>query len=118
MSESKVPFALNGSNPKRRSKSSPSYQVSYDREASVMAVCLDPKGNPIEQTAASDLPYGVELNPDALHNDERARLSQLLRDYSDIFTTTPNNPGHTTIVRHRIDTGDHPPIHQAPYRKG
>ena len=40
----------------------------------------------------------------------------MFSNYSDVFCLHPNDMGHTTEVKHHIDTGDSPPIHQPPRR--
>ena len=37
-------------------------------------------------------------------------LAQLFHDYQDAFATSSEDLGHTNIVQHCIDTGDHPPL--------
>ena len=44
------------------------------------------------------------------------KLQSLLSEYRDIFALTPEELGRTGLVKHRIDTGDHPPLRQRPYR--
>ena len=44
--------------------------------------------------------------------ERNALLTTLLR-YADVFE---HSLGHTTVVRHKIDTGDSPPIRQRPRR--
>lgn len=51
-----------------------------------------------------------------LSRNERWAGIQLLTKYVDCFTTNGGQLGQSTLVQHRIDTGEHPPIHQAPYR--
>ena len=36
------------------------------------------------------------------------QLQSLLSEYRDIFALTPEELGRTGLVKHRIDTGDHP----------
>ena len=57
-----------------------------------------------------DLPVG-KLNPDELD-----QLKKLLIRSSDVFALNDNELGCTGLVKHTIDTGDHPPIKQPPYR--
>lgn len=40
----------------------------------------------------------------------------MLGDYDDIFAYTPDQLGRCLLVKHRIDTGDHPPIRLRSYR--
>ena len=47
---------------------------------------------------------------------ESAALNDLLLSYRDIFASSSLDLGHTSVIEHRIDTGDARPIKQAPYR--
>ena len=51
-----------------------------------------------------------------LNSAQRKGLASLLNEFTDIFSSGPSDLGRTGIVQHRIDTGDHPPIKQAPRR--
>ena len=44
------------------------------------------------------------------------QLRKLLEEYSDVFALDDSELGCTNLVQHVIDTGDHPPIKQQPYR--
>ena len=41
--------------------------------------------------------FGVELNADALNKQVQEKLCQLLLQYKDIFTKTPNNSTASTL---------------------
>ncbi len=43
------------------------------------------------------------------------QFEQLCAEYADIFSTNHLNVGHTRLIEVDIDTGDSPPIAQAPY---
>ena len=47
---------------------------------------------------------------------QRTRLKTLLDEYADAFSSGPADLGRTSVVKHQIDTGDSPPIKQAPRR--
>ena len=47
---------------------------------------------------------------------QKEQLFLMFSNYSDVFCLHPNDMGHTTEVKHHIDTGDSPPIHQPPRR--
>ena len=51
-----------------------------------------------------------------LNSAQRKGLASLLDEFTDVFSLGPSDLGRTGIVQHRIDTGDHPPIKQAPRR--
>ena len=51
---------------------------------------------------------GVDVTP-----SQKAALFHVLKKYEAMFD---GHVGHTTLVEHRIDTGDSPPIRQAPRR--
>ena len=54
---------------------------------------------------------GENLTPKQLQ-----QLEKKLMDNSDVFAVDESELGHTTVVKHSIDTGDHPPIKQCPRR--
>ena len=73
-----------------------------------------------------------ELSPSERHSALLARLNQgvlatspspetemiveCALDYNDVFALGDDDRGEVIDVEHRIETADHPPIHQAPYR--
>ena len=57
-----------------------------------------------------------DLDAMNLNSAQRKGLASLLNEFTDIFSSGPSDLGRTGIVQHRIDTGDHPPIKQAPRR--
>ena len=48
-----------------------------------------------------------------LTDGDRSELRNILEDYSDCFSKNEFDLGRTTLAKHRIDTGGHPPIRQA-----
>ena len=58
----------------------------------------------------------VDFSKSVLTPEEQARLRCLLNEYRDIFAVQPDELGHTNIVQHHIETGNHPPIRSRPYR--
>ena len=52
----------------------------------------------------------------ALSALENNRLNELLLDYKDIFAKSSLDLGRTSVVEHKIDTGNAQPIKQSPYR--
>ena len=59
----------------------------------------------------SSLLYTLELG-DRLTPDEASRFEHLLQKYGNVFSLQDGDLGYTETVRHRIDTGDTPPIRQ------
>ncbi|GFX46344.1 retrovirus-related Pol polyprotein from transposon 297 [Trichonephila clavipes] len=51
-----------------------------------------------------------------LSDEQRNKLSELLRKFSGLFTKTDKSIAAKTNVKHRIFTGDHAPINQRAYR--
>ncbi|GFY08849.1 retrovirus-related Pol polyprotein from transposon 17.6 [Trichonephila clavipes] len=51
-----------------------------------------------------------------LSDEQRNKLSELLRKFSGLFTKTDKSTASKTNVKHRIFTGDHAPINQRAYR--
>lgn len=58
----------------------------------------------------------LDLSDTTLTEPQQAQLKSLIAEYRDIFALSPEELGRTGLVRHRIDTGDHQPIRQRPYR--
>jgi len=44
------------------------------------------------------------------------QLQQLVEEYHEVFALAEDEMGCTDVVKHKIDTGDHPPIKQYPRR--
>ena len=61
----------------------------------------------------TDLESMVNLSGADLSVPQRQALFRVLEKHGSMFD---GHIGHTTLVTHRIDTGDHPPIRQAPRR--
>lgn len=55
------------------------------------------------------------IAPD-LPSEQRTALRHLLSSYRDIFDLDDRPLGQTSVVTHRINTGDASPIHRRPYR--
>ncbi|GFT75395.1 retrovirus-related Pol polyprotein from transposon 297 [Trichonephila clavipes] len=51
-----------------------------------------------------------------LSDEQRNKLSEILRKFSGLFTKTDKSTAAKTNVKHRIFTGDHAPINQRAYR--
>lgn len=58
----------------------------------------------------------LELPVDRFTESEANQLRNLIREFSDVFALDDSELGCTDVVHHAIDTGDHPPIKQQPYR--
>ena len=43
-------------------------------------------------------------------------LHNIVSEFVEIFALNPSELGRTDLVRHVINTGDHPPIKQLPHR--
>ncbi|XP_076247766.1 uncharacterized protein LOC143187432 [Calliopsis andreniformis] len=48
--------------------------------------------------------------------NQQSRFADLLEEFRDVFAKNPDEVGRCEIVQHRINTGDHAPIKQAPRR--
>lgn len=57
-----------------------------------------------------------DLDTMNLTSTQKNNLTNLLDEFSDIFSSGPEDLGRTGIVKHHIDTGSHPPIKQPPRR--
>ena len=54
--------------------------------------------------------------PEDLEEDQLEQLKQLVGEFDDIFALDGDDLGCTDVVKHKIDTGDSPPIKQYPRR--
>ena len=78
----------------------------------------------LEAEATRDLPTALDKEPriplnidsSRLDTDQTQRLDKLLKDYDDVFAYTPDQLGRCSLVKHKIDTGNHPPIRLRSYR--
>jgi len=59
--------------------------------------------------------FGVNLG-DNLTLKEKKEILNLIVEFSDVFVTEETQVGKTDLFRHKIDTGNHPPIRMHPYR--
>ncbi|GFV87345.1 hypothetical protein TNCV_4033171 [Trichonephila clavipes] len=73
--------------------------------------CLDDK----QETSESQMNCSLMMSPE-LSDEQRNKLSELLRKFSGLFTKTDKSTAAKTNVKHRIFTGDHAPINQRAYR--
>lgn len=78
----------------------------------------------LEAESTRDIPTALDkeprtplnVNTENLNTNQKTSLDALLTEYDDIFAYTPEQLGRSSIVQHRIDTGDHPPIRLRSYR--
>ena len=98
-------------------ESSPTDLVtSFELESDVAVLDQSP---PPGNTGSSNEPLLSKfqsLPSPALSENQNAELNDVLRSYSDIFASSSLDLGHTSVVTHKIDTGDARPIKQAAYR--
>ena len=50
-------------------------------------------------------------------DDQVLQVKNMLHRMVRAFALNPSQPGRTNLVTHTIDTGDHPPLRQKPYRQ-
>ncbi len=58
----------------------------------------------------------IKFELEHLSSEERERMENLLNEHQDVFAKNSGDLGLTTLVEHRIDTGDAVPIKQQPHR--
>ena len=58
----------------------------------------------------------VEISENTLTDEQNNRLRSLLIEFKDVFSSSDSDLGRTSIIKHKIDTGDHPPIRLRAYR--
>ena len=54
----------------------------------------------------------LQLTPGSLSPEQFNSLKRLIADNADVFALNDAKLGHTDLVQHQVDTGDHPPIKQ------
>ena len=57
-----------------------------------------------------------QLEQHQLEQHQLEQLQQLVEEYHEVFALAEDEMGCTDVVKHKIDTGDHPPIKQYPRR--
>ena len=70
----------------------------------------------IESAPAEGETAPLNLSDTTLDEQQQAQLKSLVSEYRDILALKPEELGRTSLVQHRVDTGDHAPIRQRPYR--
>ena len=58
----------------------------------------------------------LNLPKDGLRPEELTQLEELLCAAEDVFALDDTELGYTSLVQHRVDTGDHPLVKQLPRR--
>jgi hypothetical protein len=73
-----------------------------------------PVGSSSPPSAEMPLPFASRINKD-LGNEDREKTIALLGKYLRCFAASPHELGCSNLVQHKIDTGNHPALHQPPY---
>ncbi|POM79445.1 Hypothetical protein PHPALM_2888, partial [Phytophthora palmivora] len=60
--------------------------------------------------------FAVDFTGSKLSEEQKRLFRQTLGSFRDLFVETSMKPGRTHLLEFEIDTGDHPPIKQRPYR--
>ena len=68
-----------------------------------------------DSSRVSELLKQLDIS-DELSTVERKKVHEVIGEFSDVFALTPAELGHTELVQHTINTGDHSPIKQLPHR--
>ncbi|UYV72237.1 hypothetical protein LAZ67_9002287, partial [Cordylochernes scorpioides] len=78
---------------------------------------LNQKEDKCSTQKTGDLDRLVSLMDTDLSHEDRSRLLDVLRRFIGVFELQKAGPKRTSLdIKHRIDTGDHAPIRQRPYR--
>ena len=67
-------------------------------------------------TRVARLKAMLQLDQSEIDTQEQEALKAFLIENADVFALDNKELGRTDVVTHCIDTGDHKPIHQTPYR--
>src|SRR6266516_3741743 len=82
----------------------------------VMEVNQDPE--PSVPEVSNEWKVGLVKDlPEEMDQETRHNLDILLSEYADCFSKSEFDLGRTTLVKHKIDTGDNKPVRQALRRK-
>ena len=75
-------------------------------------------GNQSQNSVSNDIAQVSSPNMDRtdVTPEQRAGLSALIEENEDLFAKSDADLGCTPLVEMKIDTGEHPPIQQRPYR--
>jgi hypothetical protein len=73
-----------------------------------------PVGNSGVPVTEMPLPFASRINKD-LGGEYREQVIALLEKYLHCFAASPHELGCSNLVQQKIDTGNHPPLHQPPY---
>ena len=57
----------------------------------------------------------VKLQNAPITDEDRSNFKELCNKYTDIFSRSSEDIGHTPLLKMDIDTGDSPPVCQRPY---
>ena len=70
----------------------------------------------LQEDRKTKLKAMLNLPGENLTPEQFQQLEKKLMDNADVFAIDESELGHTTVVKHSIDTGEHPPIKQCPRR--
>ncbi|KAI8484061.1 hypothetical protein Bbelb_381790 [Branchiostoma belcheri] len=84
-------------------------------EAYIRVVSAEPASSK-SATEGSDEPLPVDVDVDALTDEQKTKLRDFLLKHKDTFSADKHDFGHTSAVTNRIFTGDAPPSRE-PYRR-
>lgn len=91
----------------------PKELMQFEEKEGVMHVRQVEHRDSTVTTANTDLmPVTVQIDLEKLTPPQQLRLSALLEEYKDVFSSNENDYGYTTVVTHSIPTGEAPPIKQ------
>ena len=85
--------------------------------SSTPEVCALEPTSPLVSTEdrTSEVLWQLDIE-NSLEESHRIDLHNIVSEFADIFALNPSELGRTDLVRHVINTGDHPPIKQLPHR--
>ncbi len=69
---------------------------------------------PRDNAEATEVIKAIETEVQGLEHPERTQLHTLLEEYVDVLSLSPQYIGRTSLVQHKIDTGDHAPVRLPP----
>ncbi|GFU94881.1 retrovirus-related Pol polyprotein from transposon 412 [Trichonephila clavipes] len=72
---------------------------------------LGKKIDSVKENLVKDLLQNTDLD-----EKQRCAAGGLVKEFQSLFSKTSEDFGRTRLMKHRIDTGEHPPIKQHPRR--
>lgn len=89
------------------------HKVEQDRAKQTVSIKEDPsQAHNNEETLPNYLLELLQRSSIHLDEEQKDALFQLIMEYIDVFSSSPDDLGCTNIIKHKIDTGNERPVRQ------